>query len=122
MFQRAGWDRRENGTYSEVLLYADLEYIDYRQCLHEVPQVFRHYVTFDKFCAGFIDGKVSTYFKFLFISLIQDLSLIHISFHVQSDTKYKTKLSHPLLINITITENQYSNNCTANIRVCNVQQ
>ena len=67
MFQLPGWGKTENASPSEVLLYADLPYIDYRQCVDEVPQVFQHYVTADKFCGGFSNGKVSTYFEFLYI-------------------------------------------------------
>lgn len=52
----AGWGKTENDTSSDVLLYAQLPYIDYGHCIFEVPTVFRHYVTPDKFCAGFSNG------------------------------------------------------------------
>ena len=66
MFQLAGWGTTENGTPSDVLLYANLPYVDHYSCISKVPQAFRHYVTTDKFCAGYTNGKVSSYFKFLF--------------------------------------------------------
>ena len=58
MFQLAGWGKTENGIARVVLLYTDLPYIDYRQCMNEVPQAFRRYITTDKFCAGFSNGKL----------------------------------------------------------------
>lgn len=57
IFQLPCWGKTENGTPSDVLLHADLPYIDYDHCIDEVPPVFQHYVTRDKFCSGFSNGK-----------------------------------------------------------------
>ena len=64
MFQLAGWGKTENETPSDILLYVDLPYIVYRQCINEVPQAFRRYITTDKFCAGFSNGKVQQIYNF----------------------------------------------------------
>lgn len=65
MLQLAGWGKTENKTSSDALLYAQVQYIDYGHCISEVPLDFRHYVTPDKFCAGFSNGKLSTSFVFI---------------------------------------------------------
>ena len=71
MFQLAGWGVTEHKTTSDVLLHVDLPYVDYYTCLNDVQLVFQHYVTPDKFCAGYKNGKESTYFKFLILKYIQ---------------------------------------------------
>lgn len=55
----SGWGLTgvESGTYSEKLLTANLSFISRERCLRTVPDGFREYVTFDKFCAGAENGE-----------------------------------------------------------------
>lgn len=62
MLQLAGWGLTQYFKSSDVLLYLDLPYVSYDNCTNYVPRDFQHYVTPDKFCAGFTNGKISNYF------------------------------------------------------------
>ena len=70
MFQLAGWGDTEHGTPSDVLLLVDLPYVDHSHCINQVPEKDQRWVTSDQFCAGYGNGKVSTYFKLLRVILI----------------------------------------------------
>ncbi|XP_065204430.1 modular serine protease-like [Planococcus citri] len=48
----AGWGLDENGRYTEALMAVSLPYISRARCLITVPDDFRAYISFDKFCAG----------------------------------------------------------------------
>ncbi|XP_065204432.1 modular serine protease-like isoform X2 [Planococcus citri] len=48
----AGWGLDENGKYTEKLMAVSLPYISRARCLITVPDDFRAYISFDKFCAG----------------------------------------------------------------------
>lgn len=62
LLQLAGWDETQHGTSSNVLLYVELPYVDYHNCVSQVPSVFYHYITSDKFCAGKMYNVFENYF------------------------------------------------------------
>lgn len=68
MFQLAGWGITENKTPSDVLLHVDLPYIDYDHCIDKSSPEFWD-IRSNKFCVGFNNGKLSTYFKFRLVIL-----------------------------------------------------
>ncbi|KAG6460417.1 hypothetical protein O3G_MSEX011977 [Manduca sexta] len=52
-----GWGLTgENAKSSQVLLVADVPYVDIRKCIKESPVSFRTSITSDKFCAGYTNG------------------------------------------------------------------
>lgn len=46
----------EHGKYSENLTTANLPFMSRDTCLKTVPDDFKSFITFDKFCAGSEDG------------------------------------------------------------------
>ncbi|XP_065204423.1 uncharacterized protein LOC135834471 isoform X2 [Planococcus citri] len=51
-----GWGKNEHGKLSEKLMTVDLPFISRERCLNNVPDEFKAFITFDKFCAGSEDG------------------------------------------------------------------
>ncbi|XP_034240329.1 modular serine protease-like isoform X2 [Thrips palmi] len=52
-----GWGRTDDRTPSPTLLSARLPFVAFDDCLREIPDTFRPYITSDKFCAGNINGS-----------------------------------------------------------------
>lgn len=54
----AGWGlTSDNGKASPILKSVDLGYVDVLECIMASPPDFREYITSDKFCAGYRNGK-----------------------------------------------------------------
>ncbi|XP_065204421.1 uncharacterized protein LOC135834470 [Planococcus citri] len=51
-----GWGKNEHGKLSEKLQTVNLPYISRERCLNTVPDEFKAFITFDKFCAGSENG------------------------------------------------------------------
>lgn len=68
-FKVSGWGLTgiETGTYSETLLTANLTFISRDRCLTTVPEGFKEYVTFDKFCAGAEGGEYNVLMLYIFV-------------------------------------------------------
>lgn len=56
--QLAGW-----GESGGMLLYAEMPYLHYDECISEIPLVMQRYVTLDKFCAQSNKGNIWYYSK-----------------------------------------------------------
>ena len=67
-FQVVGWGLTENKISSDVLLSANLPYIDYDTCFREASRDFKKYITYDKFCAGYKNGNTNCTIEISLIS------------------------------------------------------
>ncbi|XP_067001545.2 serine protease 1 [Anabrus simplex] len=54
--QIAGWGLTEAGRQSEELRVVNLPYMNFSTCYDSVPNIFRPKLTYDKICAGTLDG------------------------------------------------------------------
>ncbi|XP_050559493.1 modular serine protease-like isoform X2 [Spodoptera frugiperda] len=52
----AGWGVTEEGRFSEVLRVADMPYVSVPDCLTDIAEEYKAYITGDKFCAGYKNG------------------------------------------------------------------
>uniref|UniRef100_A0A0C9PLQ9 LFC_1 protein n=1 Tax=Fopius arisanus TaxID=64838 RepID=A0A0C9PLQ9_9HYME len=52
-----GWGKTENGEASEELRGINVPFVSFDQCVADVPEDFRGYITPDKFCAGYRNGS-----------------------------------------------------------------
>uniref|UniRef100_A0A2H1V6G0 SFRICE_019121 n=1 Tax=Spodoptera frugiperda TaxID=7108 RepID=A0A2H1V6G0_SPOFR len=52
----AGWGVTEEGRFSEVLRVADMPYVSVPDCLADIAEEYKAYITGDKFCAGYKNG------------------------------------------------------------------
>ncbi|CAH0698546.1 unnamed protein product [Spodoptera exigua] len=52
----AGWGVTEQGLFSEVLRVADMPYVSVADCLTDIAEKYKAYITGDKFCAGYKNG------------------------------------------------------------------
>lgn len=58
----AGWGlTEENGNASQVLKVVEMPYINIDTCINTLPPSFREYITGDKICAGYTNGKCRYY-------------------------------------------------------------
>ncbi|KAJ8705495.1 hypothetical protein PYW08_012541 [Mythimna loreyi] len=54
----AGWGlTSENGAPSQVLKVVDMPFVSIEECIAKSPPAFREYITSDKMCAGYGNGK-----------------------------------------------------------------
>lgn len=59
LFQVAGWGlTAANGVSSQSLQVVEMPFINEKTCVNDLPQSFRPYITGDKFCAGYTNGKL----------------------------------------------------------------
>ncbi|XP_025153751.1 limulus clotting factor C-like [Harpegnathos saltator] len=52
-----GWDKDITDKLTENLYKVTMPYVPYRKCRNDVPLEFRGLITFDKFCAGPMNGS-----------------------------------------------------------------
>ncbi|XP_025267269.1 uncharacterized protein LOC105247821 [Camponotus floridanus] len=52
-----GWGKDITGESTNNLQEIKLPYVPYQQCFSEVPVSFRGFLTYDKFCAGYLNGS-----------------------------------------------------------------
>ncbi|XP_025153741.1 modular serine protease isoform X3 [Harpegnathos saltator] len=53
----AGWGKDTTGKPTEELFEVNMPYVERQKCRDNVPLEFRGFITFDKFCAGLMNGS-----------------------------------------------------------------